>query len=107
MGTVRNGSDVATGLVYAGTPSSPCDGSAQRGWVGSDSTGGANFRTIDFSFTNFTQGTTFEMDMDTDNGIGTSGGSMEGLRITVMLSDGSMRSGELVRLSGNLSQVDL
>lgn len=106
-GTVRNGSDIATGLVYVGTPTSPCDSSAQRGWVGSDGTGGANFRTVDFSFTNFTQGSTFEMDMDTDNGIGTSGGDMQGLIITVMLSDGSMRSGELVRISGSLSQIDL
>ncbi|MCA8941881.1 MAG: hypothetical protein KDB80_04910 [Planctomycetes bacterium] len=93
--TYRNGSEVVTGLVYPGTMTSPCDAAATTGWIGTNpgpSLG--DFRTLDFLFTGFEAGETFEMDIDTDGG-GNSGGAMAGLVITVTFADGSSRTGSL------------
>ncbi|MCB9881452.1 MAG: hypothetical protein H6834_06645 [Planctomycetes bacterium] len=92
QGTFRNGSDVLANLDYAPTPPAPCDAAARRGSLVSP-----DERTIAFSFGGFTTGTTFEFDLDTDQGIGDTGADMEGLIVTVFFADGTYACGELVR----------
>lgn len=108
LGTYRNGSAAATGLVFAGTPAAPCDATANSGWIGSNPLGTVNdFETIDFTFTDFNPGETFEFDVDTDGVGGTNGGAMAGTVITVTLSDGTITSGSLALVSATLSSLAL
>jgi len=102
QGTYRNGSEVSTGLVFAGTAqqnATPCDASALQGWVGSDAGfNDGDWRTLEFTFnpSSFMNGAVFEFDADTDGGLGTSGADMAGVVIEVELADGSVVTGELV-----------
>jgi len=93
QGTYRNASDVATGLDYSGTAASPCDATAQLGWVGSNP--GANpgeFRTLTFAFQpgRFFNFARLEFDCDTDGGVGVNGGAMDGLVVTATLANGGV-----------------
>lgn len=98
LGTYRNGSDTATGLIYSGTPAAPCDPAANTGWTGTNAGNATNdWRTITFSFTPgiFTLGQTFELDIDTDGGLGISGDNMVGMQVSVTFDDMSTVSGAL------------
>lgn len=106
-GTYRNGSDVATGLVYAGTAVSPCDPAGLTGWTGSNpGTGTSTFSTLDFAFASFGQGDVFEVDIDTDGGT-TSGGAMAGMNVTVTFIGGTTRTGQLQMVSATESVLIL
>jgi hypothetical protein len=107
QGTYRNGSEVNTGLIFAGTNqqnASPCDATALQGWLGSDdgpsNYGSANgdWLTLTFSFSpdTFMNGAIFEFDADTDGGVGLSGNDMAGLVFEAELKNGTITSGELV-----------
>jgi hypothetical protein len=99
-GTYRNGSALATGLVFAGTPAPPCDPTARAGFVGSNPGSSVNdWRTLDFAFqpATFYNGRVFELDCDTDGGIGETGAAMEGMVVTLRLGDGTVCSGVLRR----------
>ncbi|MHC5065441.1 MAG: hypothetical protein ACYTG5_15855, partial [Planctomycetota bacterium] len=87
LGTYRNGSEVTTGLIFAGTAqqnATPCDDMALQGWVGSvdgpTAYGSANgdYLQLDFTFSadTFLNGAKFEFDVDTDGGPGVNGNSM-------------------------------
>ncbi|MCA8941882.1 MAG: hypothetical protein KDB80_04915 [Planctomycetes bacterium] len=94
--TYRNGSHLTTGLMFSGTSVSPCDPTAMTGWVGSNgSAANQDWRTLDFAFTDFNAGETFEVDIDTDGG-GQNGSAMAGLVVIVILADQTVRVGELV-----------
>lgn len=86
LGTYRNGSEVASGLVFAGTNASLCDPTLTTGWTGSNTTAVApNFQTLQFDFdgASFTQGVTFEWDTDTDGGAGITGAAMADLEVSI------------------------
>ena len=108
MGTYRNGSDVACGLIYdnLNTPVGPAASpGSNTGWIGR---GGAyngsssyNFKIITFRFggLNFA-GTAsnpkvFEFDCDTDRGRGTSGSDLAGMVIRVTFLGGIVYEGAL------------
>jgi hypothetical protein len=106
-GTYRNASDVTVGLDYASSIASPCGGTSRTGWVGSNFVGTAgSVRTLDFLFTGFDPGEVFEFDADTDGGPGNAG-ALAGLVATVRLSNGSVRTGQLLRITHELAQVNL
>lgn len=99
LGTFRLGSDVATGLDYAGGPASFCDPAAQQGWTGTNvSNTPQSYNTLDFAFTGgmFGPGATrFEFDCDTDGG-GTTGAQMTDMVINITLSNSTVLTGLLV-----------
>lgn len=106
-GTYRNGSDVTTGLVYMGTGTSPCDPTGLTGWTGSNpGTAASTFQTLDFTFTSFSQGDVFELDIDTDGGP-TAGDDMAGMVVTITFIDGSTRTGALVAAGTDLAEATL
>ncbi|MHC5063746.1 MAG: hypothetical protein ACYTG5_07215 [Planctomycetota bacterium] len=111
QGTYRNGTDVTTGLIYAGTPQqnlTPCDQSSLQGWVGSDDgpthygSDNGDYLTLKFRFSpdTFLNGAKFEFDCDTDGGVGVSGDAMAGLMITVTYQDGLVSSAEFQARAG-------
>ncbi len=107
QGTYRNSSHITTGLDFSITPTSACDSVARQGWIGTNpGTIASEFRTLAFQFTDFNPGETFELDIDTDGG-STNGGAMAGLVVTVTMSDASVRTGELVMIDSQTSQVNL
>ena len=98
VGNYRNGSDVATGLVYdaMNTPAAACATGANTGWIGSDpnvfgfgNVNGGDFTAITFRFTNFAGGTVaspkvFEFDCDIDSyRAGVSGAEMAGMVVKI------------------------
>lgn len=111
-GTYRNGSDVATGLVYDGSntePANACDPTANTGWIGTNPGNSAgDWRTLEFNFVGgaFVNGATFEFDADTDNE-GISGDAMAGLVVTITFADGSTRAGALAVSGGERAEVSL
>lgn len=111
LGTYRNNSHVTTGLVFDPTctiPATPCDPAANTGWIGTNA--GANvddWRTLQFRFTDFQAGEFFEFDCDTDGGQGITGSDMEGMRVTVVLSDNTVLTGTLATIGFQKSQVIL
>ena len=108
MGTYRNGSDVACGLIYdsLNTPVGPgASAGANTGWIG---TGGYhngsslyNYKILTFRFGgNRFLGTpanpkVFEFDCDTDRGRGVTGAMMEGMVIRVTFLGGLVYEGAL------------
>ncbi|MBL8899970.1 MAG: hypothetical protein JNM84_20230 [Planctomycetes bacterium] len=110
-GTYRRGSDLATGLVYDAsctTPATPCDPGARTGWIGTNAGPSVeDWRTLHFRFTGFDPGEVFEFDADTDGGQGVAGGDMEGLRVRVELSDSTVLNGVLVAVARDRAQVSL
>ncbi|MHC5063747.1 MAG: hypothetical protein ACYTG5_07220 [Planctomycetota bacterium] len=103
-GTFRNGSDVATGLIFSGTVqqnATPCDDAAMQGWIGGPATpfpgSDGDWLELEFNFSpgTFMNGETFEFDCDTDGGIGVSGADMAGLFVWVRFNDGSISETEL------------
>lgn len=108
-GTYRNGSDVATGLIYdnmntygpdaaAGQIPLVCDPAANCGFTATNAASGTNrWRTLTFRYTpgTFTCNT-FEFDVDTDGGFGISGRAQEGMVVTVVLADTTVLTGTLV-----------
>ncbi|MBK8977013.1 MAG: hypothetical protein IPM29_13950 [Planctomycetes bacterium] len=110
-GTYRNGSDVATGLVYdaLNQPAAPCALGGNSGFVGRNAIPGlpGTFQTIEFRFApaTFFGGALFEFDLDTDAGNGDAGGDMAGIVVTVDLLDGSRHTGVLARVSPTLARL--
>lgn len=104
QGTYRNGSEVSSGLIFAGTPPSPCDPGALLGWDGADDgptiygSAMGDYLTLTFEFApdTFLNGAKFEFDCDTDGGIGVNGGAMRGVIWEVEFKNGSVSSGEAV-----------
>ncbi|MEO0480218.1 MAG: hypothetical protein AAF196_12125 [Planctomycetota bacterium] len=98
-GTYRNNSDVLSGLVFAGTDPSDCDGTAQIGAIRTNPVPGdlGSFRRIRWDFTNFVQGTLFEVDIDTDGPASATqnGADIAGMVVTITLQDGTILSGEM------------
>ena len=83
---------------------------ANTGWIGSNPgsvTG--DFRTLTFRFdpAKFRMGARFEVDIDTDGGLGIDGGSMETLYVQVKLGDNRVLSANLKRVSAELSLLKL
>lgn len=103
-GTYRNGSEVSTGLIFAGTwqqSGTPCDPGSNQGWIGSappGSIGGNAFNHISFSFApgSFVNGAKFEFDADTDGGVGISGADMAGVVVEVRFQSGTVAIGEAI-----------
>ena len=90
----RDGTDLATGLDYAGSAASTCDPTAGNlGYTPSNVTGVTTARTLTFNFTNFSSGD-FIFDCDTDGGVGVTGDAMAGLVVTIVTPNGSL-TGEL------------
>lgn len=112
-GTYRNGSHAAAGLVFdhLNTVIAPCSpgilpigGDAIRancGWIGTNpGNDPGDYRTLQFRFTSFGAGVTFEFDCDTDRG-GTSGDEMRGLVVTIQTQSGrTLGPAELVEIPG-------
>ncbi len=107
-GTYRNNSDKTTGLIYdkLNTPVGPGTSTgANTGWIGSNASNngtGYSFKTVTFRFglTTFVGNKTtpkvFEVDIDTDGGVGFNGASMAGMVVRVTLLGGRTYTGELV-----------
>lgn len=91
-GTFRNGSAIAAGLDFAGSPVSPCDPAANQGFV----LQGADAELV-FAFTGgaFRNNVKFEFDVDTDFGAGIDGAAMAGMRVVIEFANGDRRSGPL------------
>jgi hypothetical protein len=97
-GTYRQGSDVATGLVYdaLNNPPRACASGANTGWIGTNQTTLGSFRSLRFRFQpNQFINETFSFDCDTD-GFGGNGASMAGMAVRVQLYDGRVFSGWMV-----------
>ncbi len=116
QGTYRNGSEVSTGLIFAGTSpqnGTPCDPTALQGWIGSDdgpTVFGAfdgDWLTLDFTFSpdTFLDGKVFEFDCDTDGGLGVSGAAMAGVIVVVEFRNGTISAGEMIADSTNQSRA--
>ena len=108
-GTYRNNSDKTTGLIYdkLNTPVGPgASTGANTGWIGSNASNNGtpayNFKTVTFRFGLITfQGNkakpeVFEVDIDTDGGVGLNGASMAGMVVRVTVLGGRTFAGELV-----------
>jgi hypothetical protein len=111
-GTYRNGSDTATGLIYdaLNTHKEVCGGNTYNcGWIGTNPTTAPNYKTLTFRFAvgMFGQGKKFEFDADTDGGLGTGGGSMAGMKITIKTASAKTLTGALVSVSGTISRQKL
>ena len=106
--TYRNGTEVVTGLIYAGTDASICDpGASGTGWVSSNPTStAATVDTLEFRFDDFQFGEVFEFDADTD-GPTNAGDDMAGIRVTVIFSDGTRITAPIVAFSDGLGGVVL
>ncbi|MHC5065445.1 MAG: hypothetical protein ACYTG5_15875 [Planctomycetota bacterium] len=104
LGTYRNGSEIQTGLIYAGTPQADCDPAATQGWQGFDDgttvygSFAWDYLTLEFRFNpdTFMAGRIFEFDADTDGGTGLGGADMAGVVVFAEFRDGSVTRGELV-----------
>lgn len=106
LGTYRNGSDTATGLIYAGTGSAACDAAAMCGWTTTGTVGGSN-TDVSFAFTSFNPGDVFQWDMDTDGGVGVAGDDMDGCVVTITYSDGTSATAEIRAIAPDLGGVAL
>jgi len=105
--TYRNDSDAIVGLDYGSSILGPCGANHMTGWVGSNyGKSPGDFRTLDFRFLHFQPGEVFEFDADTDGGPG-NGGAMAGMVVTVWMSDGSVKSGQLQMIDANTAEVAL
>lgn len=96
------GTDWQTGLIYPGSDVSPCDPSANTGWIGS------HFQTngpaaVEFRFNNFTVGKQFAFDADVDGGPAGADGLNEVL-VTVV-TDQRTISGTLVVLDPDTAAI--
>ena len=92
------GSDLIVGLDYAASSeAAACEPTATTGFDGMSGPGATPFdyQTLEFEFTDFQPGETFQFDCDCD-GLSTGmGGELWGLSVTVTFSDGSTLSGNL------------
>ena len=98
QGTYRNGCDVTCGLVYdAANTISTCDPLANTGFIASSPSAVSNsYQTLQFRFNGFDFGKTFEFDVDTDGGNGTTGGAMAGMVVTLTTDNQGVLNGTLV-----------
>lgn len=98
------GTDVTTGLVYAGTNPVGCSTAAglgaTTGWIGSNLVG-ANPRTVQFSFTSFGVGTRFGFECDTDGGPISAGGGVGQCLVTVVTSQRTLLVSQLVAVDND------
>lgn len=102
-GTFRNGTEQTTGLVFAGTPASPCDPAASQGFVRSGAitpvgVAPGAYRRLEFSFSQFDPGESFEFDCATIGGASATPYGLIGMMISVELVDGTTLSGPLVSI---------
>lgn len=91
-GTYRNGSDVATGLDYGAAGLARVAACAAAGSSSGFRTDGdtlSTFVEFDFAGFQFKNGRTFEFDLDTDGGLGVSGGAMTGMAFEIDLAGGT------------------
>ncbi len=106
LGTYRNMSHIATGLIFdaANTvPATPCDLTANTGWIGSNPlTSVDGWQTLTFRFTSFNPGTVFEFDADTDGGVGIAGDDMVGMVVTINFVGGTSQTSEVLAAGTDL-----
>lgn len=93
------GSDVTTGLIYAGTRVSACNAGANTGWNGLTTTG--NTAQVEFRFNDFQFGEVFHFDADVDGGSPENGNDMAGTTVLVELDNGTILNGLLVAVPGS------
>jgi len=99
LGTYRNGSDSLIDFAATAAQASACAAfnGTGAGFLGSNPTTAPSYRTIDMPNVAgaFGVGQTLEFDCDTDGGLGVTGDAMEGMVVTITLSDASVVTGEL------------